>query len=109
MGRSHRQSPKRLASKLLAIRAALDLTQEQMIECLNCPQTPLYPASISQYEKGTREPPLPVLLQYAKVAGVPMEMLIDDELELPERLPITLGYEMVMRPVRRARRGHGRR
>ena len=38
MGRSHRQRPERLSSKLHTIRNALDITQEQMIERLNCPQ-----------------------------------------------------------------------
>ena len=86
MGRSNRQRPLRLAAKLQAIRTQLDLTQEQMIERLDCPRIPLYPASISQYEMGKREPPLLVLLQYARVAGVPMEMLVDDALDLPDKL-----------------------
>jgi transcriptional regulator with XRE-family HTH domain len=87
MGRSNRQRPMRLAAKLQAIRTQLDLTQEQMIERLDCPRIPLYPASISQYEMGKREPPLLVLLQYARVAGVSMEMLVDDALDLPDKLP----------------------
>ena len=87
MGRSNRQRPIRLATKLQTIRTQLGLTQEQMIEHLDCPQIPLYPASISQYEMGKREPPLLVLLQYAKVAGVSMEMLVDDALDLPDKLP----------------------
>src|SRR5918912_1701977 len=100
MGRSHRQRPERLGAKLYEIRRQLDLTQDQMIVRLNCPNIPLYPASISQYEKGTREPPSLVLLQYARVAGVTVEMLIDDELDLPERLPIITGHEWIMKRVR---------
>ncbi len=42
---------------------------------------------ISDYEHGKREPPLPVLLQYARLAGVHVDKLIDDELDLPVRLP----------------------
>jgi transcriptional regulator with XRE-family HTH domain len=87
MGRSNRQKPERLASKLRIIRERLDLTQEEIIQRLNCKNIPLYPASISEYEKGRREPPLLVLLQYARIAGVAMEILVDDELDLPERLP----------------------
>jgi hypothetical protein len=39
---------------------------------------------ISEYETGKGEPPLPVLLKYARMAGVCVERLIDDELDLPE-------------------------
>jgi transcriptional regulator with XRE-family HTH domain len=42
---------------------------------------------ISAFELGTREPPLPVLLEYARAAGVWVDVLIDDDLELPDRLP----------------------
>ena len=44
-------------------------------------------ASISAYELGQREPPLPVLLEYARLANVYLDALADDELDLPERLP----------------------
>jgi transcriptional regulator with XRE-family HTH domain len=71
-----------------------------MIERLNCPELPLYPASISQYEQGKREPPLLVLLAYARVAGVAMEMLVDDDLFLPEPLPSLSGYTLVIRRER---------
>lgn len=97
MGRAQRQRPEGLALKLQAIRNAFDLTQEQMIERLECPQIPLYPASISQYEAGKREPPLLVLLQYARVAGVPMDVLVDDRQELPDPLPSQSGYEWIMK------------
>lgn len=102
MGRSHRQKPKFLPSKLYAIRAGLNLTQEQMIERLNCPDMSLYPASISQYEQGKREPPLLVLLAYARVAGVTMEMLVDDDLHLPEPIPSLTGDVWVSRRERLA-------
>lgn len=104
MGRAHRRKPKRLAAKLYSIRTGLDLTQDQMIERLACPDTPLYPASISQYEQGKREPPLLVLLAYARAAAVPMEMLVDDDLDLPEPLPSTSGYRWVMRRERISQR-----
>ena len=39
-------------------------------------------ASISGYERGEREPPLPVLLAYARLAGVSVESLIDDKMKL---------------------------
>lgn len=89
MGRSRRPCPVRLAAKLRQIRAGLGLTQEQMFEHLGETKTALYPGHISLYEVGRREPPLPVLLRYARIAGVYVDVLIDDELDLPDKLPTT--------------------
>jgi hypothetical protein len=44
-------------------------------------------AAISGYELGTIEPPLPIILQYARVAGICTDVLLDDELDLPAKLP----------------------
>ena len=38
--------------------------------------------TISKYELDKNEPPLAVLLAYAHLAGIPVEQIIDDELEL---------------------------
>jgi transcriptional regulator with XRE-family HTH domain len=40
-------------------------------------------STISGYERGEREPPLPTVLAYARLASVPMETLVDDKLTLP--------------------------
>lgn len=87
MGRAGRAKSEYLAEKLESIRKTLGLTFEEMIAHLDSPNIPLYPASIYEYEKGKREPPLPILLKYARVANVYVEALIDDELDLPEQLP----------------------
>lgn len=87
MGRASRAKPKRLAEKLTAIRIALGMTHEELIKKLDCPDIPLYRASISQYESGKIEPPLPVLLSYARLINVYVEMIIDDEIELPDHMP----------------------
>lgn len=100
MGRARRPKPARLASKLLQIRTQLSLTQEQMLERLNYRKSPLYASQISDFEQGKREPPLLVLLHYSRVAGVPMEVLVDDELNIPTHLPDRVGYEWVIRRVR---------
>lgn len=84
MGRANRSRPKRLGIKLRQIRMALDLTQPEMIKKLAVKEK-LYPASISEYERGKREPPLLVLLRYAKIARVSTDALIDDRLNLPHR------------------------
>jgi len=84
MGRAKRTMPKHLGKKLYSIRENLGLTLEELIERLNCPEIPLYPASISMYESGKREPPLLVLLRYARLANVIVDVLIDDKLDLPQ-------------------------
>jgi transcriptional regulator with XRE-family HTH domain len=81
-----RPKPLRLAEKLLAIRTALGLSQTEMLSRLGVEYLIAY-HSISKYELGLREPPLMILLQYARAAGVSMEMLADDDLDLPDRLP----------------------
>lgn len=87
MGRSRQPRPSRLAVKLRELRLKLNLSQEQMFERLGETKTPLYRGHIGLYETGQRVPPLLVLLRYARVAGVLMETLVDDELDLPEKLP----------------------
>jgi transcriptional regulator with XRE-family HTH domain len=86
MGRTARPKPYRLGEKLLKIRNSLGLSQDQMLERLGLAKW-LYRSAVSGYELGTREPPLPVLLKYAEIAGVWVDVLIDDELELPKKLP----------------------
>jgi transcriptional regulator with XRE-family HTH domain len=104
MGRSNRQVPLHLAAKIRAIRAELGYTQEQMIERLGHAAKSLYPASISQYESGKREPPLTVLLQYARAAGVPVDMLVDDDQDLPHPLPSITGKKLVLKLTSNPRR-----
>lgn len=87
MGRSPRPRPQRLATKLLEIRTQLGLTKESMLERLGYQQSPLHPHDISEFENGRREPPLPLLLRYARLSGIALEMLADDALDLPEFLP----------------------
>lgn len=86
MGRAPRCRPARLAEKLLQIRRSLGFTQEKLFERLDYHKSPLYVAHISDYELGKREPSVLLLLQYARVAGVPLEVLVDDDLDLPLEL-----------------------
>lgn len=50
-------------------------------------------AEISMFERGVRVPPLPVLLEYARAANVYVEVLIDDSLNLPARMPSPVKHE----------------
>jgi transcriptional regulator with XRE-family HTH domain len=86
MGRYHRQKPARLAEKLLHIRRVLGLSQNEMIRRLGM-EDEITQSRISGYELGTREPSLPTLLKYARLTGISTDILIDDELDLPEKLP----------------------
>jgi transcriptional regulator with XRE-family HTH domain len=85
MGRSIRPRPKCLGKKLKQIRAALNLTLEQIIERLEYKDSPVYPTNISAMERGEREPPLLLLLAYARLAGISTDVLIDDKLQLPDK------------------------
>jgi transcriptional regulator with XRE-family HTH domain len=81
-----RPRPKRLAEKLLQIRNALGLSQTDLWRQLGV-EDEISHKLISKYELDQNEPTLMVLLQYARVAGVHMEDIVDDELNLPEKLP----------------------
>jgi transcriptional regulator with XRE-family HTH domain len=77
---------KRLGEKLRQIRDALGLSQSEMLKRLGF-EVELWYTQISAYETGRREPPLVILLEYARAAGVSIDILADDELELPDKLP----------------------
>lgn len=89
MGRSSRSKPARLAEKLHKIRTTLGLSQNEVIKHLGLTDE-LVQASISGYELGKRVPPMPVILRYARSVGIAVEVLIDDELDLPSKLPVQL-------------------
>lgn len=98
MGRIPRPRPDHLAVKLLLIRLRLGLSQKGMIRRLNYHASPLYSSSLSEFEKGVREPPLPLLLRYARLADIPMEVLVDDDLDLPAKLNDEHSGQEEMRP-----------
>jgi transcriptional regulator with XRE-family HTH domain len=82
MGKKRRTQPKKLAGKLREIRFRLDLSQEEMAKGLKKVENSIYPGLISRFEQGKAEPSLVVLLQYARLAGVALETLVDDQLRL---------------------------
>ena len=77
---NRRPKPERLAAKLLAIRRHLGMSQIKMAKLL---EPDMLYARISEWESGRREPNLMLLLQYARLANVSVESLIDDNLDLP--------------------------
>jgi transcriptional regulator with XRE-family HTH domain len=77
-----RRKPERLPAKLLTIRQKMEVSQSQMAKLLELETG--YPR-ISEYEIGKREPDLIILLRYAKLARVSMDVLADDARELKFR------------------------
>jgi transcriptional regulator with XRE-family HTH domain len=100
MGTKSRPKPKRLAEKLLQIRLSLGLSQTELLYRLEAEESIDY-NKISRFESGTREPPLMILLRYARVAGVHMEALVDDNLKLPDKLPGDVRHETINRKYTR--------
>lgn len=87
MGTKPRAKPERLAAKLFQIRQGLGLSQSQLANLLDFTIKQRI-ARVSEFENGVREPYLSLLLRYARLIGVPVDVLIDDDLNLPE--PIKL-------------------
>ena len=100
MGLRTRPRPSRLPEKLLQIRTALGLSQGGMLNRLGMGESGDR-STISGYERGEREPPLPVVLEYARAANLYVDALIDDGLDLPERLPSPEKSDGIRRSRRR--------
>lgn len=88
MGRAPRPRPAHLAAKLRQIRTAMGLTQAEMFERLGDTGTRLYVRHIDDYEKDRRIPHLEVVLAYSRAAGILMEVIVDDDMDLPKSLPV---------------------
>ncbi len=78
-----KQHSERLPEKLKSIRLSLGLSQNELVKRLGF-EGELIQSHISAYEvkKHNHTPPVGVLLQYARISGVPLENIIDDSLEL---------------------------
>jgi transcriptional regulator with XRE-family HTH domain len=83
MGKKRRAQPRKLAGKLREIRARLGLGQAQMATRLENIPGDIYPGLISRFEQGKVEPSLLILMEYARLGGVSMEGLVNDQLKLP--------------------------
>lgn len=80
-----RPKPYRLGEKLRQIREAFGLSQARMRDRLGLDY--MQAARISEYERNDREPSLSTLLAYADLASVHVEDIINDNVDLPEKLP----------------------
>jgi transcriptional regulator with XRE-family HTH domain len=52
---------------------------------------------ISEYEQDKREPSLITLLAYARAASVHLEDIVDDDFDLPRKLPGNVNYRGITR------------
>src|ERR687891_2675589 len=93
---SPRPKPLRLAEKLRQIRIELGLSQTELLERMGLAGAMHY-GRISEYEQGKREPSLMTLLAYARAASVHLEDIVDDDLDLPRKLPGTVNYRGLSR------------
>ena len=100
MGRSRVPRPSRLAEKLIQIRATLQLSQNEMIQRMGLTDK-LIREDISEFERDRRIPPLQVLLEYARAAGIYIDALVDDEVDLPKELPCSQKHEGTKRKTSR--------
>jgi len=75
-----------------------------MFERLGDTGTRLYARHVDDYEKGRRIPYLEVVLAYARAAGVSMEVIVDDKLDLPEQIPPPQELDGIMKRERRVGR-----
>lgn len=91
-----RPRPMRLAEKLRQIRIGLGLSQTQMLERLGYSDSMHY-GRISEYEQDKREPSLMILLAYARAASVHLEDIVDDNFDLPRKLPGSVNYRGITR------------
>jgi transcriptional regulator with XRE-family HTH domain len=82
MERSLRERPEKLPEKLLHIRLGLGLSQNEMLVKLELSDK-VSRSAVSEYELGTLEPSLIVLLKYARLVKISTDVLIDDSLDLP--------------------------
>jgi transcriptional regulator with XRE-family HTH domain len=89
---SARWRPQQLARKLRQIRLILKLSQSALHTALGVADEISY-NRISDYELDKLDPPLPVLVEYARVARVHLEEIVDDRLDLPKTLPGTVKYQ----------------
>src|SRR5260370_19200867 len=85
MGKKPRPKPRRLGKKLRQIRDALGLSQNEMLIRMRL-DGQYSRNNLSNYELGRREAPLPIVLGYARLGRIRVDVIVDDQLELPDRL-----------------------
>ncbi len=96
MGKAPSYKPSHLGQKIVEARRKLGLSQNGLIRHLRLTEE-LFQGDISAFELGNRVPDLRTLLLLANAVGVYVDVLIDDELSLPEMLPASPKSEGIRR------------
>jgi transcriptional regulator with XRE-family HTH domain len=103
MGKAPSYKPSRLGEKIVEIRRRLGLSQNGLIRHLGL-WDELFQGDISAYELSNRVPDLRTLLLLAQAAGVYVDVLIDDSIDLPEKLPANPKSEGIRREFHSSKR-----
>jgi transcriptional regulator with XRE-family HTH domain len=98
MGKKGRERPIRLAEKLRQIRRRLGLSQTELIRRMGLEER-LTKSNISAFERGTHEPSLLTLYAYSEVANIYLEVLVRDDLKLPDEIPTRKKHTGVPRAI----------
>src|SRR4029078_4562025 len=80
----------------LQIRNTVGCSSSQLLRRLGAADS-FTPARISEYESGTREPSLWMLLAYGRVARVHVDARVDEDASLPESLPASSDFRRSQR------------
>jgi transcriptional regulator with XRE-family HTH domain len=80
MARYRRKSPKKLGAKMREIRKRLGMTQEELARHLGTDS-----GAISRFENSKRDPSLLEILEFSKLTGVGIDILIDDKMSLAKK------------------------
>ena len=83
MGSARRAKPAKLGDKLFTVREMLGMSLSKMAVALSDEEARVLRTDVYKFEQGEREPSLIILLRYAKLSRVPMEVFADDKLDLP--------------------------
>jgi transcriptional regulator with XRE-family HTH domain len=77
-----RAIPKKPGKKMKQIRESPGMSQRETGKALNYKDTPLRASQISRSEIGQGEPPMMLVLAYARLAKISVESLIYDKMKL---------------------------
>ncbi|MFN2531696.1 MAG: hypothetical protein ABR555_10390 [Pyrinomonadaceae bacterium] len=87
MGKRPRHKPRRLGKKLQQIRHAQGLSQTQILKEMGL-EGKYERNNLSNFETNKREPPMIIVLGYARLAGIDANLILDDKAQLPKEILI---------------------